>query len=822
MEQFPHLKFIQKITGKPRYPRNPNRSERSNHNRQNRQGHSEYLSIKTSKIKNDWTNDYFERQTQNLAQLDEEIVPIFLKINPDLLKNIEFDLQGFEIEIISEEDDGFIVGASLDGLLTLEEKINGFITEIHGTGKIADLWEIIDGNREEWKPNHILSEELHAKWNNIQDDESYEVEVSIAFDKPLGKEPDPTKQGGEARLQRFRKKQVERDELFMQREIHFEEFISHYGEITSGLVDLEDSFACEVEISGKGLKDLVFNYPFVFEVSEIENIAGVEGGYGEKQDSELEVLNPKKNAPVVGVIDSGIMESHKYIAPSIKSANSKSYINGDNSTADHVKGGGHGTKVAGAILYPSGITNLSSPYQLPCFIRNLRILNDRNTLVNRFPAELMQTIIEQNDDCIIYNLSINSKVPYRKKHMSSWAATIDSLIHEKNVLFIISTGNIYKEDIRHYLVNGKIYPDYIHYPYCRLANPAQSCFALSVGSINHAQFEDDNWKSLGIEGDISAFSRIGEGIWGEIKPDVVEFGGGLIVSKNGDSLITENQHTSTELLRSTLHGGNAFSKDSVGTSFATPKVSHMVAQLQNLYPDENVNLLRALVVQGARLPGGHFHNPTTKSIQYFGYGLPSIERVTKNTERRITFYNTGKICTDDSHIYSLAIPNELRNQADEHDILIEVTLAFTAKIRRTRQKTKSYLSTWLDWASSKFDESLEAFSNRSLIIDNDKNADHEEEDPDEVIKWKIRERNNWGDVKGISRNNSSVQKDWTIIKSFQLPKEICFAVRSHKGWGKNKEEVSYALVVSIEILNANIPIYESIRIENEIEIPIRV
>ncbi len=107
---------------------------------------------------------------------------------------------------------------------------------------------------------------------------------------------------------------------------------------------------------------------------------------------------------------------------------------------------------------------------------------------------------------------------------------------------------------------------------CRLANPSQSCFSLSVGSINHSDFEDEYWHSLGEENDISAFSRIGTGIWDSIKPDVVEYGGGVIMSKNGMPQIKEHEATSPELIRSTLHGGSAIGKDSVGTSFSTPKV----------------------------------------------------------------------------------------------------------------------------------------------------------------------------------------------------------------------------------------------------------
>ncbi|MFT6320693.1 MAG: hypothetical protein ACJAT4_001621, partial [Granulosicoccus sp.] len=385
MELFPHLKFVQKVSGKPRFPSGGGSNEISTQNKKNRQAHSIFLSSKTSKLKADWSKAYATRELKNLAPLEEEVIPIFLKINPDLLRDSNFDLQNFGIEIISEEEDGFIIGASLDDLKSLDEKINSFLSKGHGTGKIADLWEIIDGNRDEWKPKHILSEKLFSKWKTIQDDEVYKLEVSIAFAKPLGKKPDESKQGGKARLDKYWQKYDERDELLMKRETNFQQFINHYGKITSGIIDLEDSFGCEVEMTGKGLKDLVFNYPYVFEVSEVEIITGELGENEELASGDFKVLPPDESAPEVGVIDSGIMEEHKYLALAIKNTNSKSYIIGDTSTSDNVRGGGHGTKVAGAVLYPNGITNLPVNYQLPCFIRNIKVLDDNNSLTNIYP-----------------------------------------------------------------------------------------------------------------------------------------------------------------------------------------------------------------------------------------------------------------------------------------------------------------------------------------------------------------------------------------------------------------------------------------------------
>ncbi len=818
MERFPHLKFLKKVTGKPRLNGGGKSNLQSKLNKENRPSHSGYLSDKTTKLKTDWQKEINKRDQLGLAPLDSEVIPVFLKLNPSLI-GYDFDLKQFGIEVISQEEEGFIIGASLDGFTTLNNKIQEFLNGLRGSTSVADLWEIIEGIQ--WKPEHILSNYLLSIWKEINDETVYNLEVGIAFDKPICNPPDPTKRGYLKKLNEYNQNQEERDNRFLERQDEFENFIKFYGSLKSGLISLEDSFCCEVEITGKGLKDLVLNYPYVFEVSEIDEVIGLNTGFDESGTIEMEVIAPDKNSPEIGVIDSGIMEGHKLISPAIIENNSKSYLDSEVSTADFVENGGHGTRVAGAILYPNGASTVGQPYQLPCFVRNLKVLDKNKKLANKLPAELMKEIVHDNVDCRVFNLSINSNVASRLKHMSSWAATIDYLVNHNKVIFLISSGNISIYDIKDYLSQGINYPDFLEKPYCRIANPAQSSFAITVGSINHSSFEDDNYLSIGIEDEVSPFSRIGLGIWGMIKPDVVEYGGGLSVSKIGN-IVSEKKAISPELIRSTLHGGAAIGNDIVGTSFSTPKVAHIVAQLLKLYPDEDINLLRALVVQGARLPKIFFENPTSRSIKHFGYGIPSLERVTKNTPQRVTFYTTSEISAEEGHIYSINIPEFLRSPVEEYDILIEVTLSYTTKVRRTRQKTKSYLSSWLDWTSSKIGETFEDFSEFVFkeIEERATNYNNSDRNTMRGLDWKIKSDVR-GSVDGISRTNSSVQKDWAFIKSHDLPNDLNFAVRGHKGWDKSNSKVPYALAISIEILNSNLEIFDAIRIENEVEVELQ-
>lgn len=68
-------------------------------------------------------------------------------------------------------------------------------------------------------------------------------------------------------------------------------------------------------------------------------------------------------------------------------------------------------------------------------------------------------------------------------------------------------------------------------------------------------------------------------------------------------------------------------------------------------------------------------------------------------------------------------------------------------------------------------------------------------------------------------SDSTLQKDWAIVESNKLGQEFCVAVTAHQGWDNNPEtEIPYAIAVSFESINKDVEVYESIRVENEVEI----
>lgn len=837
MSDFPHLNFLKKANGRYRTRPFPidSSNEKTNSLKENRASHSRKLFESINNLANSWSSKIEERKKSALPSLpNEDVVPIFLQIDTD---NMKVDsLSGFGIDVVSEEGNGYFIGASSLGFEGLRKKIKLFAKE-QGLFKnqAAQLWQINEGYQ--WRLEQVISSELKAKWHEIQDEHNYYVEVSIACYKKRPDQPrqkkDQSDESYEEKLAEWRERDqlilLEREELELERQDDFEKFVKSYkGEILGSFIDFEDSFGCKIRINGKGLKDIALNYQYVFEVAE-QAISPVlyADSFSSGDIGSVELVEPKEGSSSVCIIDSGIQEGHKLLNKAIDASRSRSFTSSQE-THDVAGGAGHGTGVAGAVLYGNNIPK-SGKYELPCKIYNARVLDwdpvGQGTYIpnNIHTSTLMESIVDFYPDVNIFNMSINSSVSCKTSHMSQWAATLDKLSHEKGKLFIVSAGNLKISStsnsfpgIKNYLDGGFEYPEFLLEKASRISNPAQSSFALTVGSVCHNEYMDGFKKSFGKTGDPSSFSRTGLGLWGMIKPDVVEFGGDFVVESNSTKNISTHSNTSPEIVQSTLNGFSGVGSGYVGTSYSAPKVAHIAAKLENVFPAKSLNFYRALIVQSARLPGGRLKDPETDDLRHMGYGIPNLSRATENTKNRITYTYSGYLSGKESDIFSIKIPEEILSEADEYDVMIEATLSFTARTRRTRKYLNSYMSTSLIWESSGENEKIEDFTKRVLDLEAPDLLDQ-----GSALRWTIRERSNWSTINGVKRQDNSLQKSWCIMKSFNLPEEICFAVKGKKGWEKDDEKIPYTFVVSFESLNVDINLYEMIQVENEIPIEIQ-
>ena len=824
-KDFRHLPLPQKVEGIPYYrrPIMPPQTQ-TVQNQQNRQVHGSNLKNSASVLSKFWIHKRNERKQKNLPTIDGG-VPFLLQIDPST--DVGF-LNGLGFEVVCDLDDGFILVASEDVNLDLfQKKVDDFIRNKQRSGSPARIYGL---HNDEDRLAQILSKNLYEKWSMLDGNSVYTVDISIECNG-LTRVPElPNPNNNESEIDysvRCKLAEVEYykmiDAIATMRQIQFETIVLAYNATVGSYIDAVDSFSVRITINGNGLRDLVSNYGYIFEVVETAEVK-MENSVGatSQVDEDLIINAPNEGSPIICVIDSGIQENHKYLAQAILVDDSLCLVPNETSTNDEYGRngitGGHGTRVTGAVLYHNNIP-VTGTHNLPYFIRNARILDKRNRLpIDTNPCDVITNIIKvYSKDAIkktkIYNHSVGEETPFdgeQFKHMSYWATKIDELSYKYDILFVQAAGNIPDDAIKGMIIGlEKPYPLYFAEKPTRLSNPAQSLQALTVGSISFSDFEDNDYVAIGKNGEISSFSRIGPGIWDSIKPDVVEYGGTHIINK-GDNSLTTNEYVCTDLLR-TSPQGPAHAKDGIGTSFSTPKVAYIAGAIQKVLPNAPALLYRALIAQSARLPKDIARMTTDQKqmlMRHMGYGLPNIDRAIQNNDFRATFVTTAsiEIGAGEAHIYPVQIPDVLRKVGDDYNILVEITLSYSAMPRRTRRGVRGYMSTWLDWVCSRVGETENVF--RQRVFETDKSIQD-----DGTFKWAIREQDNWGDFKGFNRKGQTLQKDWCIVKSNQLNDAFCVAVRGHRGWG-SLFKAKYSLALSFEAIDQNIELYEQIRLAN--------
>lgn len=404
--------------------------------------------------------------------------------------------------------------------------------------------------------------------------------------------------------------------------------------------------------------------------------------------------------------------------------------------------------------------------------------------------------------------------------MSAWATSIDAVSAQHDVLFIQAAGNLRAAAVLNHVSSGVDYPGYLLLRSSNISNPAQSLHALTVGSVSFGVSPTAHVHSQPKPEQPSMFSRSGPGLWGATKPDVVEYGGDLTLDANSPPLSTPLHAASAPpLVRNTLGGGPLWARDHSGTSYATPRVTRLAATLQSQFPDDTMQMVRALITQSARWPDWTMAHPTPSDVfSQIGFGVPNAERATRNSASRVTLKTTGspRIKGRDCHVYRILVPDELRNPSVSSRVLLEVTLAYSARPRRTRLTTKGYLSTWLNWKASNRGESEQAFLARCLLNENARSDSSREPGFD----WVLGEQRNQG-VRGLRRSSGSLQKDWTIAKGYELPSSFCIAVVGHVGWDlEPNADALYGLCVSLESVDQDINVYQPVHIAQQVSVPV--
>ncbi len=319
--------------------------------------------------------------------------------------------------------------------------------------------------------------------------------------------------------------------------------------------------------------------------------------------TEFKTPEEGKNYPTIGVLDSGI-SSNKSLSPWILEDKHTNYVDNDIDRA-------HGTAVASVILYGDSLEKKNFTNMDGCFLFDATIVPKLELLSTVTEYELRENIseaIKSNPEIKVWNLCVGWSNEIDPHKISDFGAALDYMQDEYNVIISTSVGNCSNFKINK--TKGSI------------QKSADSVRALAVGSIAHKQSEFD----LSSTNEPSPFSRKGFGPFNLVKPELTHYGGNSGVNDEGEI-------TSSGV--NTINGNDELSPKA-GTSFSTPRITSILAGLQNeLAEDFDPLLLKALMIHSAKYPSVELD--TNERLRQMGFGVPSnINDILYNSENEIT------------------------------------------------------------------------------------------------------------------------------------------------------------------------------------------
>ena len=271
----------------------------------------------------------------------------------------------------------------------------------------------------------------------------------------------------------------------------------------------------------------------------------------------------------------------------------------------------HGTFVAGVILYGDVLEDKEYTSLKGCRIFDGNIFPDlekENVTEDELIDNIRDIIEEKYEDVKIWNLSGGLQEEIDDNEFSDFGIALDSIQDEFGVIICKSASNCEN------FLKGE--------PKQKIAKSADSVRAITVGSIAHKKGKNDI-----AEVDYpSPFTRIGRGPGYIIKPELVHYGGNAGCN-NGKICVSG--------VKSFDKVGNIV--ENVGTSFSTPRVTALLAALDNEIEEEfDPLLLKALAIHSANY-GEQVKLSESDKLQQLGYGTPkNAKNILYNDENEIT------------------------------------------------------------------------------------------------------------------------------------------------------------------------------------------
>ena len=544
---------------------------------------------------------------------------------------------------------------------------------------------------------------------------------------------------------------------------------------------------------GRGMVESLLHHRDVRTV-DLPPRLGLERSLVYQDIQELDAVSaPPINAPGIVVLDTGLVTGHPLLAPAV--GDSQSFLDGASAADEH----GHGTFVSGIALYD----DIADSQRHRRFVPELRlfsgrVLDERNEADPRLIENQVERAVRyfvEAYGCRVFNLSYgNPHKPYQGRHVSGLAVTLDALSRELDVLFVVPTGN-YEGDEDGPANWREDYPEYLTGQTARLLDPAPALNALTVGSLARHERrerwpEDPGYRPVARADQPSPFTRCGPSVNGAVKPDLVDYGGNLLVESRAGDHLSRGTPGAGELSVSNEFGaGRPFAEDS-GTSFAAPRVANAAARVFAELPNVSVDLCRALLVAHARTPVGCknlFGGDHEAQRNVTGYGRVERSALYRSLEDCVTLWAAEAIPDRSHHFFEIPIPGAFWQDGARVRELT-VALAYRPLVRTTRVDYRAAKISFKLVQAASLDE-VAGWFNAAV-------------DPDDFTK--IPERDTARSLSETARSRGTVQAStWSFVRPSQETRESRWFVvvtRSDPAWGQelSSEREPYALAITLD------------------------
>jgi hypothetical protein len=337
----------------------------------------------------------------------------------------------------------------------------------------------------------------------------------------------------------------------------------------------------------------------------------------------------------------------------------------------------HGSFIAGLLIAAGGLNpDLASRFErVPCRFYDLDILPGRGLLSRYYhtPEEFFDQLESQiaaaksQTGARIFNMSLGAPNVRQGLGYSSFAAQLDRIAKDQDVIFVVSAGNLRGISAR---------PEWLKEADATLAMlatramaeeritaPGEHLYGITVGALNPPG-------AVGTLADVpTAYTRRGPGPGGARKPELAQIGGALPRGGNRSGLFSI--------------GPDGKLADGCGTSYAAPLVTATLAVLNHrLHGTAQRETLMALPVHNARRPEPMLHR-ALRSIarDFIGFGVTcDADTCLSDRPHSITLVFEDVLPPRRELGFVFTWPRSLTNADGKCRGHVDITLAYTPPI----------------------------------------------------------------------------------------------------------------------------------------------